>query len=207
MANRYSLPGRALRADVAAPSTGTKAGVSILHILSISMGRSRDTMEPALATPEWAAFCAITNQARARPRACLPWGLWGPSIYGPLAGTAVFNDITSGFNGDYLAGPGYDLLHRDWAPPTSRIWSITLSSVVVPAIISPTSASASVTAPFTYQIGAASNGPNSFDATGLPSGLSLNTSSGLISGTPVSSGIFSGGSCRPPTRPARERRR
>src|SRR5207302_6202488 len=37
---------------------------------------------------------------------------------------------------------------------------------------------------FSYQI-TASNSPTSFNATGLPSGLTVNTSTGLISGTPA----------------------
>ena len=44
--------------------------------------------------------------------------------------------------------------------------------------------------PFTYSI-QADNTPLSFAATGLPSGLTLNTSTGLIFGTPAATGTFS----------------
>ena len=60
-------------------------------------------------------------------------------------------------------------------------------SVIAPVITSPTTASGTVGASFSYQI-AASNSPTSFGATGLPPGLTLNTSTGLISGTPSTAG-------------------
>ena len=60
-------------------------------------------------------------------------------------------------------------------------------SVIAPVITSPTTASGTVGASFSYRI-AASNSPTSFGATGLPAGLTLNTSTGLISGTPSAAG-------------------
>ncbi|MBT7327985.1 MAG: autotransporter domain-containing protein [Gammaproteobacteria bacterium] len=56
-----------------------------------------------------------------------------------------------------------------------------------PAISSPLSTSGSVGSVFSYQI-VASNSPTSYSATNLPAGLSINTSSGAITGTPSSSG-------------------
>jgi hypothetical protein len=60
-------------------------------------------------------------------------------------------------------------------------------SVVAPVITSPTTASGTVGQSFSYQI-TANNSPTSFGATGLPAGLTVNTSTGLISGTPSSAG-------------------
>ncbi len=60
-------------------------------------------------------------------------------------------------------------------------------SPAAPVISSSTSASATVGTPFSYQI-TASNSPTSYSATGLPGGLSVNTSSGAITGTPTTSG-------------------
>jgi len=57
--------------------------------------------------PTWAGFCAIINQARANLGQTSA-GLVGPKIY-PLNGSSSFRDITTGNNGTYSAGPGYDL--------------------------------------------------------------------------------------------------
>ncbi|MDX2080399.1 MAG: S8 family serine peptidase [Terrimicrobiaceae bacterium] len=62
-------------------------------------------------------------------------------------------------------------------------------SVVAPAITSPSLAGGTVGSSFSYQI-TASNGPTSYGATGLPPGLSVNTASGLISGTPTTTGTY-----------------
>jgi hypothetical protein len=53
----------------------------------------------------------------------------------------------------------------------------------IPVITSSTTATGRVGVAFSYQI-TASNNPTSFNATGLPAGLSVNTATGLISGTP-----------------------
>jgi len=58
-----------------------------------------------------------------------------------------------------------------------------------PAITSATIASGTVGTAFSYQI-TATNSPTVYGATGLPAGLSVNTTSGLIFGTPTAAGIF-----------------
>ncbi len=58
-----------------------------------------------------------------------------------------------------------------------------------PVITSPTTASATAFVAFEYQI-TADNSPSSFTATGLPTGLSINTSTGLISGTVNTPGTY-----------------
>ena len=58
-----------------------------------------------------------------------------------------------------------------------------------PAITSALTATATIGTPFTYQI-TADNNPISFDANDLPGGLTVNTTTGLISGTPTGAGTF-----------------
>jgi hypothetical protein len=57
------------------------------------------------------------------------------------------------------------------------------------AITSATSAQGVIGAPFNYQI-TANNSPTGYSVSGLPSGLSCDVGSGLISGTPVQNGTF-----------------
>jgi hypothetical protein len=75
----------------------------------------------------------------------------------------------------------------DFSTGTPNPRNSSFGSVIAPVITSPTTASGTVGASFSYQI-AASNSPTSFNATGLPAGLSVNTSTGLISGTPTAAG-------------------
>jgi kumamolisin len=56
--------------------------------------------------PTWAGFCALLNQARIAA-GLGPIGMLNPRIY-PLVGSPCFQDITTGTNGDFRAGPGYD---------------------------------------------------------------------------------------------------
>ncbi|MFM8658301.1 MAG: putative Ig domain-containing protein, partial [Chthoniobacterales bacterium] len=58
-----------------------------------------------------------------------------------------------------------------------------------PVITSNLIVSGQIDTPFSYQI-VASNSPTSYTAANLPAGLSINTSTGLISGTPTGGGTF-----------------
>lgn len=60
---------------------------------------------------------------------------------------------------------------------------------LAPVITSPTSSAGTAGAAFSYTI-TATNSPTSYGAAGIPSELSLNTTTGVISGTPSTSGTF-----------------
>src|SRR5437588_254877 len=62
--------------------------------------------------------------------------------------------------------------------------------VGVPVITSPCAAHLFTSVPFTYQI-TATNSPTSFDAVGLPTGLTVDTSTGIISGSRGFAGSWS----------------
>src|SRR5438094_1645396 len=63
----------------------------------------------------------------------------------------------------------------------------TFTIVATPVITSPLTACGAVGAAFSYTI-TASNNPTSFSASPLPAGLTINTSTGVISGTPTAAG-------------------
>ena len=72
----------------------------------------------------------------------------------------------------------------------NRVQVFDLTAAPAPVISSPTSASATVGTAFSYQI-TASNSPTSYAATGLSgTGLSVNTATGAITGTPTAAGTI-----------------
>jgi kumamolisin len=69
-------------------------------------GQSTGIGGTSWSAPVWAAFCALLNEARSQAGKPL-LGYLNPLLYS-LLGTSAFRDITSGSNGAFNCGPGYD---------------------------------------------------------------------------------------------------
>jgi kumamolisin len=84
---------------VADPNTGA---FIVLHNQVTQIGGT------SWSAPVWAGFCALMNEARTTA-GLPPLPFLNPLIY-PLMGSACFRDIKAGSNGEFSAGPGYDMV-------------------------------------------------------------------------------------------------
>jgi subtilase family serine protease len=152
------------------------------------------------ATPTWAAFAALTDASSACGGA--PIGFANPALYeiaGSSAYTSAFNDITSGNNdytpgvntsGPFPAGTGYDMASGLGTPVGSTLAASLCADEV--RVSPPGAQSAIVGKPVSVPVSASSQSglTISYSASSLPPGLSIDSSTGLISGTPTSVGQF-----------------
>ena len=99
---------------------------------------------------------------------------------------------TSGGTGAWLTTPDYIYFHGTNAAvgPQPGALQIALGAASLPAITSSLAASATYGTAITPYTITGSASPTSFQATGLPSGLTVNSSSGTIAGTPTQAGTF-----------------
>ena len=149
--------------------------------------------------PAWAGFCALINEARANASKT-PVGLLNPLIY-PLIGTANFRDITSGSNGQYSAGTGYDRVTGIGVPNVSALIQTLTTPAPVIASFSPPNGlvGATVTITGSYFTGASTVSFNGTEATNftvdsatqitavVPTGASIGPISVTTSGGTASS--------------------
>ncbi|NBS14642.1 MAG: hypothetical protein EBT57_07540, partial [Verrucomicrobia bacterium] len=90
----------------------------------------------------------------------------------------------------YAGTGGASVNTANWRIDDLKLTVSTEVPAVTPVITSTNAVTATAYAAFSYQI-TASNNPVSYNASGLPNGLSINTSNGLISGTPaVTPGVY-----------------
>lgn len=83
-----------------------------------------------------------------------------------------------------------DAAGNSYGPTASNTVTVTVTEV--PVITSATTASGDLGVAFSYQITTSTgSAATSYNATGLPNGLTVNTTSGLISGTPTVAGTSS----------------
>ncbi|HTX35795.1 MAG TPA: putative Ig domain-containing protein, partial [Bryobacteraceae bacterium] len=118
---------------------------------------------------------AATNSPTSYAATGLPSGLSVSSTSGLISGTPT------------AAGTSTVSLSATNSTGTGNATLTVTVTAAAPVITSATTASGTVGTAFSYQI-AATNSPTSYAATGLPGGLSVSSTSGLISGTPTTAG-------------------
>jgi len=96
-------------------------------------------------------------------------------------------DITFDPSADGLRTASISIANND-SNENPYTFAIQGTGVSAPVITSPLVASGNVGSSFSYTI-TATNGPTSFNAIGLPLGLVINTTTGVISGTPTGIGV------------------
>ncbi len=125
---------------------------------------------------------AASNNPTSFAAAGLPAGLMVDTTAGLISGTpTTAGTYTVTLTASNAGGSGTATLTLTVTPATVP--------TPAPAITSPAAASASVGAAFTYSV-TASNGATSFGASGLPAGLTLDSISGIITGTPTTAGTY-----------------
>jgi subtilase family serine protease len=149
------------------------------------------------AAPVWGALVALADASKGCAGA--PVGFANPALYRAADSdyAATFRDITTGNNdytgshgGLYPAKSGYDMAtglgSPDAAPLASELCSDSLR------VTNPGPLSSSVRAIVRYQLQAhdAAGSALGYGATGLPTGLRLNSTTGVVTGTPRRAGNY-----------------
>jgi hypothetical protein len=104
------------------------------------------------------------------------------------AGGSTTFQITFDPSADGLRTATISIANND-ADENPYTFAIQGTGISAPVITSPLTASGNEGTPFTYSI-TATNLPTSYNATGLPAGLSINTTTGAITGTPTTAGTY-----------------
>ncbi|HUB65882.1 MAG TPA: putative Ig domain-containing protein, partial [Candidatus Methylacidiphilales bacterium] len=168
-------------------SAGTGTGVVVFNIVQSTSAPVINSPTVAVATAGSSFAYQITaSNNPTQFGANIPSSLSGQLSFnantGVISGTpnttGTFTISLSATNG---AGTGASTLTLAVNPSGGQ------STGPLPVIISSPTATGMAGQSFSYQI-AASNAPTSFGTSGLPAGLNINTSTGLISGTPASGG-------------------
>ena len=143
------------------------------------------------AAPAWAALIALAN-ASGRC-AGVPIGFANPALYDAAASaySTDFNDITSGNNdmtglngGLYPAGAGYDMATGLGSPNGAALVQSLCTDAI--AFANPGAQFSTIKKAVSLQLKAADTrgGAVTYKATGLPSGLTLDPSTGKVTGKP-----------------------
>lgn len=155
------------------------------------------------AAPLWAAFTALTDASS--ECASKPVGFLNPDLYDLAGGSAYpldFQDVTSGNNdytktndGKYPAGVGYDMASGLGTPDAAGLAPglCELSSPTTVSVTNPGTTTSPVGLATSLQVDATDSDSAlalTYAAAGLPAGLSISATTGLVSGTPSSTGTY-----------------
>lgn len=153
----------------------------------------------SLAAPLWAALTALADESSACTGRSV--GFANPALYQAAASDpSAFNDVTTGNNdltgengGLYPAGTGYDMATGLGTPNAGPLVdALCAASAPSPVTVdNPGDQSSLVGSNASLQITASDSTSGqtlTYRATGLPAGLSIDSSSGLISGQPTTAG-------------------
>jgi subtilase family serine protease len=148
------------------------------------------------AAPVWAAIVALANASP--PCTGTSVGFANPALYraaGSAQYASYFNDVTAGNNdftgtsgGNYAAGPGYDLGSGLGTPIASTL-AVELCETVT--VANPGAQTSTLGRKVSLHVIAtdAGNATLTYRATGLPAGLSIDSGTGVVVGTPTQAGI------------------
>jgi autotransporter-associated beta strand protein len=137
----------------------------------------------------------VTASTASQSQLNLSWtaasGATGYQVWRSAAGTGIYSLLGTATGTTYQdsglpAGTSYDYLVRTTSSSGTSVNSTVASATTwppPPAITSGLSVTGTTGVAFTYQI-AGSNNPTSFSAANLPSGLAVDTGTGVIIGTP-----------------------
>jgi len=141
------------------------------------------TLQPQPQTTICGDTATFQSAADGTPPLGYQWLFQGTAIAGATSTNLVLNDVLTNQAGFYAM-----VATNQYGSITSAPAQLTVI-VQPPLINSPLSANAVQGQPFNYNITALYS-PISFAALGLPPGLTIDTASGIISGTPTESGTF-----------------
>ena len=158
---------------------GTGAPATLTITIAPAVGAPVINSQPIATASTTAPFSyqiTATNSPTSYAASGLPFGLSLITNSGAISGTATVPGI-------YLV-----TLTASGAGGTSAPFTLTLSVGSLSVISSATAATVNAGNVFSYTI-TASNTPTSFNVGPLPAGLTINTSSGAINGTPTTVGV------------------
>jgi hypothetical protein len=104
------------------------------------------------------------------------------------------NDVAT--SGQYFGKFNITVGGVDYVIPNGGSQNLVINITVAPPVIEPLFITSPLTAIGTHSVVfttytiAATNSPTSYNASGLPVGLSVNTSNGQITGTPTTAGVY-----------------